>query len=137
MQELEEPPGGMLARALNRVVRASTSLVLVSRCQSDGVTQVRVAFQEADALDLVLLAPGVLEDVEPVADVDHVDEAVLDYRIAPHRNLVRSAVEGRVLGRDRRQRLRAEPARLTRVRRIRDVDRLQPAGVPGADDESR
>src|SRR6266487_6685100 len=53
-----------------------------------GVPEVGVALEEGEAGGLVGVRPGVPEHVEPVADVDDVDEPVPDDWIAPHDDLV-------------------------------------------------
>src|SRR5262249_22990709 len=62
----------------------SLTLVAAASRETDGVAEVRVPFEELDLLDLTLVWAGVAEDVEPVADVNDVDQAVSDDRVAPH-----------------------------------------------------
>lgn len=61
-----------------------------SALQSDGVAEVRVAFIEVDGVELTTARSCVPEDVEPIADVDHIDQSVFDDGVAPHHNLVQS-----------------------------------------------
>jgi Cu+-exporting ATPase len=70
----------------------------------DGVAEVGVALEEPDVGDLAGVRPGVPQDVQAVAHVDDVDQAVADDGIAPHGDLVRAAVERWVVGRDRGER---------------------------------
>ena len=68
----------------------------------------------------LLVRAVVLEDVEAVAQVDRVDQAVLDDRVAPHHDLVvvRPGVRpesARVLGGDHRQRVGVNSAELRRA----------------------
>src|SRR6266508_2221994 len=123
------------ARGPTRSLRAGPRLKGVLRpralCEPLGVSEVRVPLEEGDPSDLVGVRPGVAEYVEPVPDVDDVDQTVPDDREAPHDDLVRPARERRVLVRDVGQRRGREPARLHRATRGGDFDRLLAARVPG------
>src|SRR5262245_64918214 len=79
--------------------------------------------------------PGVPEHIEPIPDVDDVDQPVANDREAPDDDLVGSGRESRVLVGNGRQRRRREPACLLWVAGIRDIDRLLAARVPGVEDQ--
>src|SRR5262249_1988665 len=112
------------------------------------VSEIRVPLEKRDLTDVGRVWTGIAQDEEPVADIDDVDEPVLDDRVAPHHDLgleigiidvgveelvhrLRGAgAERRVLvGHDRYRRWPEEPA-LTRVSGIGDVDHLKPVRVP-------
>jgi hypothetical protein len=46
--------------------------------EAERVALVRVALEEVDPVDLALEAAVVLEQVQPIAQVDYVDQPVLD-----------------------------------------------------------
>src|SRR5919106_715011 len=98
--------------------------------QPDRVAEVRVSLEEREHGDLTRAWAGVAQDVETVADVDDVDQSVADDGEAPHHDLVRAHTEGRVLVGHSGRRRRREPAALLHVRRVLDVDGLEPTGVP-------
>src|SRR5439155_474873 len=79
-------------------------------CDALGVAEVRVPFEEGDPGGLFGVGSGVAEYVEPVPDVDHVDQPVTDDWEAPDDHLVRACRERRVLVRNGGQRRGREPA---------------------------
>src|SRR3954454_2758181 len=84
------PPLAGPARSLSVAVGGWGTDGLVA----ERVALVGVALEEPDAGDLVLERPAVAEHVEPVAQVDDVDEPVLDDRVAPHHDLLVAARVG-------------------------------------------
>src|SRR5262245_13569840 len=54
------------------------ALLVVDPCQVQGVSEVRVPLEERNAVHFILLGPGVTKDVEAVADVDDVDQPIVD-----------------------------------------------------------
>src|SRR6266511_1738314 len=58
-----------------------------------GVSEVRVPLEKGDSCGLVGVRAGVADYVEPVPDVDDVDQTVPDDREAPDDDLVRAARE--------------------------------------------
>ena len=104
---------------------------------------VRVAVQVADPPDLVLERAPVLEHVQAVAQVDDVDQAVLDDRVAPHHDLLVAARVG--VGREPRileLHLAAAASGVNSASwygraRVGDADRLEAARVPGAERDVR
>src|SRR5215469_9888898 len=82
------------------------------------IAKVRVSFEEIDRFHLICIGTGVLQYIQSVADVNDVDEAVIDDGVAPHHDLVRAAGEGRILVRDRGERSRGEPTGLAGMRRV-------------------
>src|SRR5262249_57828114 len=84
--------------------------------KAPGIDEVGVAIEEVDVFGLARVRAGVAEDVEPIADVDHIDQAILDDWEAPHHDVVRATRERRVLVGHRCQWRRREPAVLAWVR---------------------
>src|SRR5215471_4900586 len=96
-----------------------------------GVAQVRVTLEKLDTADLCGARTCIAKNIEPIPDINDVNESVLDDRVAPHHDLVRAAAERRILQSHGIERRRREPAVLGRMRRVENVDRLQPSRVPG------
>src|SRR5262249_13091686 len=90
-----------------------------------GVAQVRVTLEKLDTVYLCSVRTRVAKNIEPIPDINNVNEAVFDDGVAPHHDLVRPAAEGRILQRDGIEWRRREPAALGRMRGVEDVDRLQ------------
>src|SRR5215813_13708257 len=103
------------------------------RFEPDSVSQVRVSFEERHVAYLIGVRAGVAQDVQAVTDVDHVDQALVDDRVAPHNHLVGAAAEGGVLGGDRGQWLREEGPGRGRMGGVCDIDGAKPVRVPGDD----
>lgn len=88
--EVGSPMYRVLSDHVPVVVDARCGNPLRSLIEPDGVAEVRVAFIKVDGVELTTARPCVPEDIEPIADVDHIDQSVFDDGVAPHHNLVQS-----------------------------------------------
>jgi hypothetical protein len=84
------PAQGLGRRLRLRTVNGRGRYMPRLALQSDGVAEVRVAFIKVDGVELTTARSRVPEDIEPIADVDHIDQSVFDDGVAPHHNLVQS-----------------------------------------------
>lgn len=69
------------------------------------VTEIGVPFEEFDLLHFTSMRTSIPQDIEAVADVYHIDQAVPDNRVTPQHNLIRPTAQSRVLGGDLVERL--------------------------------
>src|SRR5215472_11049886 len=92
--------------ASRRAAVSRERLALITSRERLSVAQVRIALKESNGIHLTVMVPGILQNVQAVPDVDHVDQAVADDRVAPEHDLVRAPAQRGVLDRYRVERRR-------------------------------
>src|SRR3954454_18911823 len=81
-------PRAIVCRTRRSTCSAAGRRFLPDRLVAERVALVGVAFQEVDAVHLARERAAVAEHVQAVAQVDDVDQPVLDDRVAPHHDLL-------------------------------------------------
>src|SRR5580765_3871681 len=102
-------------------------VLLTTPLATSVLLEVRVALAKAHS-ELLPVQPLVAQHVQPVTNIDNVDQPVLYDRGAPHLDGI--SAEPGVFYCHRWERLGPELGEPRRVRWIRNVDRLEPSRVP-------